>query len=62
MLEEGVEGPSNGKACEFEKEEASVVKKTVGLGGWIWLVLTNGIEVKYQRNVLRIIETPIGYS
>ncbi|KAL9856992.1 putative histone deacetylase complex subunit SAP30/SAP30, SAP30 domain superfamily [Arabidopsis thaliana] len=29
-----------------------VVKKAVGLGGWHWLVLTNGIEVKLQRNAL----------
>ncbi|KAI4321003.1 hypothetical protein MLD38_034427 [Melastoma candidum] len=26
-----------------------VVKKAVGLGGWHWLVLANGIEVKLQR-------------
>ncbi|KAG8377731.1 hypothetical protein BUALT_Bualt08G0063500 [Buddleja alternifolia] len=37
-----------------------VVKKAVGLGGWHWLVLTNGIEVKLQRNALSVIEAPIG--
>ncbi|KAL8514580.1 hypothetical protein ACS0TY_013608 [Phlomoides rotata] len=37
-----------------------VVKKAVGLGGWHWLVLTNGIEVKLQRNALSVIETPTG--
>lgn len=37
-----------------------VVKKAVGLGGWHWLVLTNGIEVKLQRNALSVIEPPNG--
>ncbi|KAJ8532424.1 hypothetical protein K7X08_012347 [Anisodus acutangulus] len=37
-----------------------VVKKSVGLGGWHWLVLTNGIEVKLQRNALSVIEAPTG--
>ncbi|KAJ1295919.1 hypothetical protein BS78_01G259900 [Paspalum vaginatum] len=37
-----------------------VVKKAVGLGGWHWLVLTNGIEVKLQRNALSVIEPPTG--
>lgn len=37
-----------------------VVKKAVGLGGWHWLVLTNGIEVKLQRNALSVIEAPTG--
>ncbi|EPS69895.1 hypothetical protein M569_04870 [Genlisea aurea] len=37
-----------------------VVKKAVGLGGWHWLVLTNGIEVKLQRNALTVIEVPSG--
>ncbi|XP_078442836.1 uncharacterized protein LOC144712438 [Wolffia australiana] len=35
-----------------------VVKKSVGLGGWHWLVLTNGVEVKLQRNALSVIEGP----
>ncbi|KAF3323341.1 Sin3 binding region of histone deacetylase complex subunit SAP30 [Carex littledalei] len=35
-----------------------VVKKAVGSGGWHWLVLTNGIEVKLQRNALCVIEAP----
>ncbi|CAM9004275.1 unnamed protein product [Rhodiola kirilowii] len=37
-----------------------VVKKAVGLGGWHWLVLANGIEVKLQRNALSVIEAPTG--
>lgn len=37
-----------------------VVKKAVGLGGWHWLVLTNGIEVKLQRNALSVIEASTG--
>lgn len=37
-----------------------VVKKAVGLGGWHWLVLTNGEEVKLQRNALSVIEPPTG--
>ncbi|XP_022768886.1 uncharacterized protein LOC111312675 [Durio zibethinus] len=37
-----------------------VVKKAVRLGGWHWLVLTNGIEVKLQRNALSVIEAPTG--
>ncbi|EYU32806.1 hypothetical protein ABFS82_14G047400 [Erythranthe guttata] len=37
-----------------------VVKKAVGLGGWHWLVLTNGIEVKLQRNALSVVEAPTG--
>uniref|UniRef100_A0A1D1Z862 Histone deacetylase complex subunit SAP30L n=1 Tax=Anthurium amnicola TaxID=1678845 RepID=A0A1D1Z862_9ARAE len=36
-----------------------VVKKSVGLGGWHWLVLTNGVEVKLQRNALSVIEAPV---
>ncbi|XP_078156239.1 uncharacterized protein LOC144552003 [Carex rostrata] len=35
-----------------------IVKKAVGSGGWHWLVLTNGIEVKLQRNALCVIEAP----
>ncbi|XP_078154314.1 uncharacterized protein LOC144549441 isoform X2 [Carex rostrata] len=37
-----------------------VVKKAVGLGGWHWLILTNGIEVKLQRNALTVIEAANG--
>lgn len=37
-----------------------VVKKAVGLGGWHWLVLTNGLEVKLQRNALSVLEAPTG--
>ncbi|MCO5612853.1 hypothetical protein L7F22_067124 [Adiantum nelumboides] len=37
-----------------------VVKKAVGLGGWHWLVLTNGLEVKLQRNALSVLEPPTG--
>ncbi|XP_057828795.1 uncharacterized protein LOC131039958 isoform X3 [Cryptomeria japonica] len=36
-----------------------VVKKAVGFG-WHWLVLTNGSEVKLQRNALSVIELPTG--
>nr|ADE77230.1 unknown [Picea sitchensis] len=39
-----------------------VVKKAVGLGGWHWLELTNGIEVKLQRNALSVIEAPTGHD
>ncbi|XP_078167498.1 uncharacterized protein LOC144562199 isoform X2 [Carex rostrata] len=35
-----------------------VVKKAVGLGGWHWLVLKNGVEVKLQRNALSVLEAP----
>ncbi|XWS48910.1 hypothetical protein CRYUN_Cryun13aG0117300 [Craigia yunnanensis] len=37
-----------------------VVKKAVGLGGWHWLVLKNGVEVKLQRNALSVLEHPAG--
>ncbi|KAF6157696.1 hypothetical protein GIB67_037269 [Kingdonia uniflora] len=37
-----------------------VVKKAVGLGGWHWLVLKNGDEVKLQRNALSVLEHPTG--
>ncbi|XP_020083685.1 uncharacterized protein LOC109707039 isoform X2 [Ananas comosus] len=37
-----------------------VVKKAVGLGGWHWLVLKNGVEVKLQRNALSVLEAPKG--
>ncbi|KAG4206614.1 hypothetical protein ERO13_A03G019200v2 [Gossypium hirsutum] len=37
-----------------------VVKKAVGLGGWHWLVLKNGVEVKLQRNALSVLEHPTG--
>ncbi|XP_024361995.1 uncharacterized protein [Physcomitrium patens] len=39
-----------------------VVTKAVGLGGWHWLVLTNGDEVKLQRNALSVIEAPSGHE
>lgn len=39
-----------------------VVKKAVGLGGWHWLVLTNGLEVKLQRNALSVLEPPTGHE
>eukprot|EP01018_Ginkgo_biloba_P034353 Gb_06121 [translate_table: standard] len=39
-----------------------VVKKAVGLGGWHWLVLKNGVEVKLQRNALSVIEAPTGHE
>ncbi|KAL8498477.1 hypothetical protein ACS0TY_021707 [Phlomoides rotata] len=37
-----------------------IVKKAVGLGGWHWLVLKNGVEVKLQRNALSVLEPPTG--
>jgi len=37
-----------------------VVKKAVGLGGWHWLVLSNGQEVRLQRNALSVIQHPTG--
>ncbi|ERM94945.1 hypothetical protein AMTRI_Chr07g80490 [Amborella trichopoda] len=37
-----------------------VVKKAVGLGGWHWLILKNGTEVKLQRNALSVLEPPRG--
>ncbi|XP_057834689.1 uncharacterized protein LOC131045168 [Cryptomeria japonica] len=39
-----------------------VVKKAVGLGGWHWLVLKNGVEVKLQRNALSVVEAPTGHE
>lgn len=37
-----------------------VVKKAVGLGGWHWLVLSNGVECRLQRNALAVLEAPTG--
>jgi len=37
-----------------------VVKKAVGLGGWHWLVLSDGTEVRLQRNALHVLEQPTG--
>uniref|UniRef100_A0A8R7URS0 Uncharacterized protein n=1 Tax=Triticum urartu TaxID=4572 RepID=A0A8R7URS0_TRIUA len=37
-----------------------VVKKAVSLGGWHWLILKNGVEVKSQRNALSVLEAPTG--
>jgi hypothetical protein len=37
-----------------------VVKKAVGLGGWHWLALSNGQEVRLQRNALTVLEHPTG--
>ena len=37
-----------------------IVKKAVGLGGWHWLVLSNGQEVRLQRNALTVLEHPSG--
>ncbi|WIA19726.1 hypothetical protein OEZ85_005652 [Tetradesmus obliquus] len=36
--------------------QTAVVKKAVGLGGWHFLVLANGEEVKLQRNALSVVE------
>mmetsp|Transcript_34163 Transcript_34163/g.41314 ORF Transcript_34163/g.41314 Transcript_34163/m.41314 type:complete len:287 (+) Transcript_34163:185-1045(+) len=35
-----------------------IVKKAVGLGGWHWLSLSNGLEVRLQRNALSVLEDP----
>ena len=37
-----------------------VVKKAVGLGGWHWLVLSDGSNVRLQRNALTVLEQPTG--
>ena len=42
-------------ALESKSQEA-IVKKAVGLGGWHWLVLGGGDEVKLQRNALTVLE------
>ena len=34
--------------------------RSVGLDGWHWLVLTNGVEVKLQRNALSVLKPPTG--
>jgi len=34
------------------------VKKAVGLGGWHWLTLANGEEIRLQRNALSVVEHP----
>lgn len=35
-----------------------VVQKAVGLGGWHWLTLQGGTEVRLQRNALTVLENP----
>ncbi|KAK3289379.1 hypothetical protein CYMTET_3191 [Cymbomonas tetramitiformis] len=35
-----------------------IVKKAVGLGGWHWLVLSTGEEIRLQRNALSVLEPP----
>lgn len=35
-----------------------LVTKAVGLGGWHWLTLANGEEVRLQRNALSVLEHP----
>lgn len=34
----------------------AIVRKATGLGGWHWLVLPSGEEIKLQRNALQVIE------
>ncbi len=34
------------------------IKKSVGLGGWHWLKLHSGEEVRLQRNALTVLEPP----
>lgn len=36
------------------------VRKAVGLGGWHWLRLSSGEEVRLQRNALTVLEPPTG--
>ena len=36
------------------------MKKSVGLGGWHWLVLENGKEVRLQKNALEVVSLPTG--
>ena len=38
------------------QQQEAIVKKAVGLGGWHWLVLGGGEEVKLQRNALTVLE------
>lgn len=37
-----------------------VVRKAVGLGGWHWLLLSSGEEVRLQRNALTVLAPPTG--
>lgn len=36
------------------------VRRSIGLGGWHWLVLPSGEEIKLQRNALAVLEYPSG--
>jgi hypothetical protein len=36
------------------------VRRSSGLGGWHWLVLPSGEEIKLQRNALVVLEYPTG--
>ncbi|KAK9785602.1 hypothetical protein WJX73_001232 [Symbiochloris irregularis] len=40
--------------------KSGVVKKAVGLGGWHWLILETGEEVRLQRNALSVTAHPTG--
>lgn len=42
--------------------QQAVVKRAVGLGGWHWLTLENGDEIKLQRNALTVLEYPTGHE
>ena len=37
-----------------------VVRRSIGLGGWHWLVLPDGDELKIQRNALTVVSWPTG--
>ncbi|CAM8910912.1 unnamed protein product [Rhodiola kirilowii] len=52
--------PSCSAAAREDKKQLTARQKAVGLGGWHWLVLKNGIEVKLQRNALSVLEPPTG--
>ena len=38
----------------------ATVRRSIGLGGWHWLVLPDGSEIKLQRNALTVLEYPTG--
>ena len=45
----------------FADLQEARVKKSVGLGGWHWLLLKDsGEEVRLQRNALQVISLPTG--
>ena len=53
-----VEVKGNNRTKQSLVGKAGVVKKAIGLGGWHWLVLETGEEVKLQRNALTVLAVP----